>query len=74
VTGNGIDDVAACGVCAKNPLDDGIVGLFKGAARFIFVIEGDDIRRALNCEVVSKGSCFDAGVPLRAEENGKVTG
>jgi hypothetical protein len=43
VARDGIDNVAACGMRTEHSLNDGIVGLFEGAAGFIFVIERDDI-------------------------------
>jgi hypothetical protein len=74
VAGDSIDDIAACGMRTEHSLNDGIVGFFEGAAGFIFIIERDDIRRASGCEMFSQGSCFGAGMPLGAEENGKVAG
>ena len=74
VARDSIDDIAACGVRTEHSLDDGIIGFFEGTAGFIFVIEGDDIRRASGCEMFSQGSCFGAGMPLGAEENGKIAG
>jgi hypothetical protein len=71
VSGDSVDDVATGGVRTEHALYDGIVGFFEGASAFIFVIEGDDICGASGCEMFSEGSCFDAGVPLCAEENGK---
>jgi hypothetical protein len=74
VAGDGINDVAACGMRTKHSLNDGIVRFFEGAAGFIFVIERDDICRASGCEMFSEGSCFGAGMPLGAEEYRKVAG
>jgi hypothetical protein len=74
VSGDSVDDVATGGVRTEHALYDGIVGFFEGASAFIFVIEGDDICRASGCEMFSEGSCFGAGMPLGAEENGKVAG
>ena len=71
VSGDSVDDVATGGVRTEHALYDGIVGFFEGASTFIFVIERDDICRASGCEMFSKGSCFDAGVPLCAEEDWK---
>ena len=69
-----IDDIAACGMRTEHSLNDGIVGFFEGAAGFIFIIERDDICRASGCEMFSQWSCFGAGMPLSAEENGKIAG
>jgi hypothetical protein len=74
VARDSIDNVAACGMRTEHSLNDGIVGFFEGAAGFIFIIERDDICRASGCEMFSEGSCFGAGMPLGAEENGKVAG
>jgi hypothetical protein len=74
VAGDSVDDVATGGVRTEHSLNDGIVGFFEGAAGFIFIIERDDICRSSGCEMFSEGSCFGAGMPLGAEENGKVAG
>jgi hypothetical protein len=74
VARDSVDDVATGGVRTEDALYDGIVGFFEGASGFIFIIEGDDICRTSGCEMFSEGSCFGAGMPLGAEENGKVAG
>jgi hypothetical protein len=64
VAGNGINNVTARGMRTKNPLDDGIVRFFEGAAGFIFVIQGDNVCCPARCKVQGQRSSFDARVPL----------
>jgi hypothetical protein len=62
VTGDSVDNIAACGVRTEYALNDGIIGFFEGAAGLVFVIKGDDVACTTGCKVFSERASFGTRV------------